>query len=65
MYNECAICQEDFLPDDIVVNTACNHNFHWFCRCGGTGGKSGLYTWVHCEGQTSCPSCRSHMFIGN
>jgi hypothetical protein len=32
--NECALCNEHFVEDDIVINTKCNHNFHWqsyFC----------------------------------
>lgn len=56
---ECAICQDEFSPGDIVVNTVCNHNFHWFCP---HQAKMGLFTWVNCENQLTCPSCRSNMF---
>ena len=29
--NECVICKEVFVCDDVVVNLACNHNFHCVC----------------------------------
>ena len=29
--NECTICGSKFNDEDIVINTKCNHNFHWLC----------------------------------
>ena len=29
--NKCSICTSDFKNDDLVINTKCNHNFHWDC----------------------------------
>ena len=30
--NKCSICTTDFENDDLVINTKCNHNFHWDCN---------------------------------
>ena len=30
--NKCSICTSDFKNDDLVINTKCNHNFHWDCN---------------------------------
>jgi len=30
--NKCSICTSDFENDDLVINTKCNHNFHWDCN---------------------------------
>lgn len=59
---ECAICQEEFQSGDVVLNTLCNHNFHWFCRNNTSDKTIGLFNWVNCEQQVTCPSCRSIMF---
>ena len=50
--NECPLCNEEFNDMDIVINTRCNHNFHW-CnnRC------KGLSEWLR-RGHVSCPVCR-------
>lgn len=52
--NECPLCNEQFATCDIVINTKCNHNFHW-CnnRC------KGLSEWVK-RGNISCPVCRKN-----
>lgn len=55
---ECAICQEQYKADDIVVNTCCNHNFHWVCK----NERLGLKKWVAGEKQDTCPACRALMF---
>jgi hypothetical protein len=54
---ECSLCQEKFKPNDIVLNTACNHNFHWMCSATG-----GLCMWVKNYQKICCPCCRSNMF---
>ncbi len=50
--DECPLCNEVFKSCDIVINTRCNHNFHW-CnnRC------RGLSEWLK-RGNVSCPVCR-------
>ena len=50
---ECTICSSKFNTDDIVINTRCNHNFHWEC-CNNTGG---LKNWIE-NFKISCPICR-------
>jgi hypothetical protein len=52
--NECPLCNEEFTTCDIVINTKCNHNFHW-CnnRC------KGLSEWLK-RGNISCPVCRKN-----
>lgn len=55
---ECSICQDEFVAEDIVVNTCCNHNFHWVCR----NDSLGLRHWAVTEKQITCPTCRSFMF---
>jgi hypothetical protein len=50
--NECPLCNEQFHDGDIVINTKCNHNFHWCnSRC------KGLSEWLR-RGHVSCPVCR-------
>jgi hypothetical protein len=52
--NECALCSEHFEDDDIVINTKCNHNFHWHhttCK--------GLSEWMM-HGNITCPVCRKN-----
>jgi hypothetical protein len=72
---ECAICNEEFKKTDIVINTKCNHNFHWseFCNTcvnhrsysassSAVSGKcKGLKEWVK-RGNITCPICRQIMF---
>lgn len=56
---ECCLCHERFKKNEIVFNTACNHNFHWMCNF-----NTGLKAWVQ-QSKTCCPVCRSHMFSGS
>jgi hypothetical protein len=63
---ECAICNEEFNPTDTVINTRCNHNFHWNDMCATyLPNKSirckGLKEWVK-RGKITCPVCRQFMF---
>jgi hypothetical protein len=52
--NECPVCNDKFQPEDIVINSRCNHNFHWRnSRCGG------LSEWLK-RGNISCPICRKN-----
>lgn len=55
---ECSLCQEEFNNNDIVINTTCNHNFHWECK----SSTGGLKKWVGDNQQITCPICRSVMF---
>lgn len=55
--NECSLCHEKFLENDIVINTTCHHTFHWICSEG-----KGLKTWVHENKMNCCPCCRATMF---
>lgn len=54
--NTCSLCHEKFQMNDIVLNTACNHVFHW--RCNPT---NGLHCWA--QNHSTCPYCRSEMFV--
>lgn len=63
---ECAICNEEFKPTDIAINTRCNHNFHWNDMCATyLPNKAirckGLKEWVK-RGKITCPVCRQFMF---
>ncbi len=52
--NECPLCSDRFADNDIVINTKCNHNFHWHNpRC------KGLSEWMM-RGNVSCPVCRKN-----
>lgn len=53
--NTCSLCHEKFAPHDIVLNTACNHVFHWKCNA-----TTGLNVWA--KEHSTCPYCRSEMF---
>ena len=52
----CALCQEPFAPQDVVINLPCNHNFHAACPTL-QGGQGGLCVWL--DGHGTCPSCRA------
>lgn len=54
--NECALCHEKFLTQDVILNTSCNHLFHWECNS-----TNGLKYWVK-NNNSSCPYCRCNMF---
>lgn len=69
---ECSICNEEFKRTDVVINTKCNHNFHWqeplpgsaSARANGNGNVvccKGLKEWVS-RGNITCPICRQMMF---
>ena len=58
--NNCSLCHEQFKPKDIILNTACNHSYHWKC---GNNSTNGLYHWVKLQ-NTNCPLCRADMFAG-
>ena len=55
--NECSICSSKFSCEDIVINTKCNHNFHWNC----CNNNSGLKNWIT-NFKVSCPICRKTDF---
>jgi len=55
--DQCCLCHERFGPDSVVVNTCCNHNFHWKCS-GDETNASGLFTWFHVQDKFPCPYCR-------
>lgn len=62
--SECSICHESFNDDDVVLNTCCNHTFHWECH-GRTvpenataEQKGGIYNWFATKGCFQCPICR-------
>ena len=50
--DKCIICSSKFHYADIIINTQCNHNFHWVC-CN----NNGLRNWVM-NFKISCPICR-------
>jgi hypothetical protein len=61
---DCAICHEAFGEDDIVMNTCCNHNFHWECHSRSVPANApaeqagGIYNWFVTKGCFQCPNCR-------
>jgi hypothetical protein len=55
--DQCSLCHEKFQSDNIVVNTCCNHNFHWKC-CGDENSTCGLFTWFQIQDKFMCPYCR-------
>jgi hypothetical protein len=61
-HNECMLCNEQFQHCDIIINTRCNHNFHWGTfHVGGSSRCKGLVEWVKRD-KLTCPCCRSSMF---
>jgi hypothetical protein len=52
---ECSLCHDKFKPNDLVLNTVCNHTFHWNCNS-----TNGLMHWA--KDHSTCPYCRSEMF---
>jgi hypothetical protein len=72
----CAICHDEFNGDDVIVNTRCNHNFHWQCPYplhtspeqidieGNNENEPmhGLKHWVLRNKKHSCPTCREKIF---
>jgi len=63
--DECMLCNEKFAPMDIVINTRCNHNFHWHSCLSSDDNRTikcgGLVEWVRRD-KNSCPCCRTTMF---
>lgn len=60
-HSTCAICQERFHEDDLVVNLGCNHNFHTsHVTHASTSRCRGLGDWLQ-QGHDTCPCCRAHM----
>jgi len=55
----CPLCHENFNKDDIIINTKCNHNFHWLCD---KKGFYGLRTWIGTQDKRICPCCRADLF---
>ena len=54
---QCAICCDYFKHDDLVVNLACNHNFHVGpFKCGG------ITSWL-ARGDGRCPCCRKSIKV--
>ena len=51
-HNNCSICGINFTNECVVINTVCNHNFHWYCN-----NKHGLKYWIQ-NHNNSCPICR-------
>lgn len=57
--DQCSLCQDTFQDDDIVLNTSCNHNFHWVCHSDDrTTRMSGISSWFHLKRDFACPFCR-------
>ena len=63
-HKECAICLTAFRDTDVVVNLACNHNFHAI-QCNSSLHSSSICTWIDSldsEGlRVTCPCCRDHV----
>jgi hypothetical protein len=55
-HNVCSLCHENFKDDDVVVNTCCNHNFHWKCD---PMKLEGILYWFQLKQDFTCPFCRS------
>tara|TARA_B110000305_G_C19359352_1_gene598605 strand:+ start:217 stop:1206 length:990 start_codon:yes stop_codon:yes gene_type:complete len=52
-YNTCSICTSKFKDTDLIINTKCNHNFHWDCNNFNSGIKNWILKFSH-----KCPICR-------
>ena len=55
----CAICVEDFVPEDLVRSTQCNHVFHSQCLM--MWAKSKIWANVRRIGQPACPNCNASL----
>ena len=59
--NYCIICSSEFKDDDLIINTKCNHNFHWNCdNCNNS--NSGIKNWTS-KFSHKCPICRCEYCI--
>jgi hypothetical protein len=61
---QCAICGSDFNECDIVINTKCNHTFHYICnsQTASSLDELGLRNWIT-NYNNNCPTCRRRDFI--
>ena len=60
--DECIICSNKFKEDDIVINTSCNHNFHWKTDYNLNIDCPGVSNWIT-NHKYNCPICRFENFI--
>lgn len=51
----CSLCHEKFSDEDVVLNTCCNHNFHWKCE---PMKVTGILYWFQMKQEFECPYCR-------
>ena len=59
--NFCSICSSNFKDEDLIINTKCNHNFHWDCNsCDNS--NSGIKNWIS-KFSHKCPICRCEYCI--
>jgi hypothetical protein len=60
----CIICGSKFNEQDIVINTKCNHTFHYVCNSQTISSidELGLRNWIT-NYNNNCPICRSSDFI--
>jgi len=49
LLNECSICLENYMKDDMVIILSCDHSFHESC----------LKEWF--KNNNSCPHCRENI----
>lgn len=60
--DECIICSNKFKDNDIIINTSCNHNFHWKTDCNLNIDCPGVSNWIT-NHKYNCPICRFDNFI--
>ena len=58
--SQCCLCHDVFEDDDIVMNTSCNHNFHWRCCPDDQHNMSGISSWFNLKQEFICPYCRQN-----
>lgn len=59
--DQCSLCHETFQDGDMVLNTCCNHNFHWVCNGDDRDRAtrmSGVSSWFQMKRDFACPFCR-------
>jgi hypothetical protein len=67
---ECSLCGENYKHNDVVINTKCNHNFHWTQERNSQTNVNNATSPSHCKGlrewvklgNVTCPICRDNMF---
>ena len=63
-FNTCSLCHEPFKERDVVLNTCCNHNFHWECNNSESinstpqPSSTGIMHWFLLKKYFQCPICR-------